>query len=99
MRKLLIGLAIVLTSCAGQVDLGRAVQQLQRPSASSPAAAAADATAEAVKQVIETVHSSSIFESMRMRRSTRVLRPRLYSRRAPSGRTSAELSRRGPPRG
>jgi len=54
MRKLLIGLAIVLTSCAGQVDLGRAVQQLQRPSASSPAAAAADATAEAVKQVIET---------------------------------------------
>jgi len=54
MRKLLIGLAIVLTSCAGQVDLGRAVQQLQRPAASSPAAAAADATAEAVKQVIET---------------------------------------------
>ena len=54
MRKLLMGLAIVLTSCAGQVDLGRAVQQLQRPSASSPAAAAADATAEAVKQVIET---------------------------------------------
>jgi hypothetical protein len=54
MRKLLIGLAIVLTSCAGQVDLGRAVQQLQRPVAASPAAATADATAEAVKQVIET---------------------------------------------
>src|SRR6266702_2103434 len=54
MRKLLIGLAIVLTSCAGQVDLGRAVQQLQRPAAASPAAATADATAEAVTQVIET---------------------------------------------
>jgi hypothetical protein len=54
MRKLLIGLAIVLTSCAGQVDLGRAVQQLQQPTAASPAAATADATAEAVKHVIET---------------------------------------------
>ena len=53
MRKLLIGLAIVLTSCAGQVDLGRAVQQLQEPTAASPAAVASDATVAAVKQVIE----------------------------------------------
>jgi Peptidase A4 family len=54
MRRLLIGLTIVLTSCAGQVDLGRAIQQLQRPVAASPAGPTADATAEAVKQVIET---------------------------------------------
>ena len=53
MRKLLIGLAIVLTSCVGQVDLGRAVQQLRQPAAASPAAVASDATVGAVKQVIE----------------------------------------------
>ena len=56
MRKLLIGLAIVLTSCAGQVDLGRVVQQLQQQPAAvaTTTPATADATAEAVKQVIET---------------------------------------------
>src|SRR3989454_3746018 len=55
MRKLLIGLAIVLTSCVGQVDLGRAVQQLQQQPAAvaTTTPATADATAEAVKQVIE----------------------------------------------
>ena len=34
MRKLLIVLAVVLTSCTGQVDLGRIMQQL--PAAIAP---------------------------------------------------------------
>ena len=58
MRKLLIGLAIVLTSCIGPVDLGRAVQQLQQPTAASPAAVASDATVAAVKQVIEAANQA-----------------------------------------
>src|SRR5206468_411878 len=58
MRKLLIGLAIVLTSCVGQVDLGRAVQQLQQPAAASPAAVASDASVAAVKQVIEVANQA-----------------------------------------
>jgi len=53
MRKLLIGLAIVLTSCVGPVDIDRAVQQLRQQPAATPTTATADATAEAVKQVIE----------------------------------------------
>ena len=58
MRKLLIGLAIVLTSCVGPVDLGRAVQQLQQPTAASPAAVASDASVGAVKQVIEAANQA-----------------------------------------
>jgi len=58
MRKLLIGLAILLTSCVGQVDLGRPVQQLQRPAAASPAAVASDATVAAVKQLIEVANQA-----------------------------------------
>jgi len=58
MRKLLIGLAIVLTSCVGPVDLGRAVQQLQQPTAAPPAAVAFDATVAAVKQVIEAANQA-----------------------------------------
>lgn len=57
MRKLLIGLAIVLTSCSGQVDLGRAVQQLQ-PAATATPAVTSDATTEAVKQVIERANQA-----------------------------------------
>jgi len=49
MRKLLIVLAIVLTSCAGQVDLGRAIQQLQ-PAAVDTSAVTAEASADAVRQ-------------------------------------------------
>jgi hypothetical protein len=58
MRKLLIGLAIVLTSCGGQVDLGRAVQQLQPAAIATPAAVASEATADAVKQVIESANQA-----------------------------------------
>lgn len=58
MRKLLIGLAIVLTSCGGQVDLGRAIQQLQPPAVATPAAVTSDATADAVKQVIERANQA-----------------------------------------
>src|SRR6266540_1976205 len=56
MRKLLIGLAILLTSCAGPVDLSRAIQQLQ-PSA-TPAAVTSDAITAAVKQVIERANDA-----------------------------------------
>jgi hypothetical protein len=58
MRKLLIGLAIVLTSCVGQVDLGRAVQQLQPVAIATPAAVTSDATTEPVKQVIERANQA-----------------------------------------
>jgi len=58
MRKLLIGLAIVLTSCVGPVDLGRAVQQLQEPAAASPAVVASDPSVAAVKQVIEAANQA-----------------------------------------
>src|SRR5712691_5538239 len=57
MRKLLIVLAIVLTSCSGQVDLGRAVQQL-KPAATSSPAVTSDATTAAVKQVIERANQA-----------------------------------------
>jgi hypothetical protein len=58
MRKLLIVLAIALTSCAGQVDLGRAIQQLPHVAIATPAPAAADATAEAVKAVVERANQA-----------------------------------------
>jgi hypothetical protein len=58
MRKLLIALAIVLTSCTGQVDLGRAIQQLHPLAATTPAAVTSDATAEAVKGVIERANQA-----------------------------------------
>lgn len=51
-RKLLILLAIVLSSC-GPVDLGQAIQQLQPVAVEPPAAVTSEATADAVKQVIE----------------------------------------------
>src|SRR4030088_1322526 len=57
MRKVLIAVAIVLTSCSGQVGLGRAIQQLN-PAAPSPPSVTADATTEAVKQVIERANQA-----------------------------------------
>jgi hypothetical protein len=54
MRRALIVLAILLTSC-GQVDLGQAIQQLQP--AVAPAATT-EATADAVKQVIERANEA-----------------------------------------
>jgi hypothetical protein len=57
MRKLLIGLAIVLASCGGQVDLGRIVQQLPVVAA-PPAAVTSEATTEAVKQVVERANQA-----------------------------------------
>jgi len=58
MRKLLIALAIVLTSCSGQVDLGRAIQQLHPLATATPAAVTSDATTEAVKSVIERANQA-----------------------------------------
>lgn len=59
MRKLLIGLAIVLASCGGQVDLGRAITQLRPPAiATTPSTVTSDATAEAIKQVIERANQA-----------------------------------------
>ena len=58
MRKLLIALAIVLSSCAGQVDLGRAIQQLPPLVVPAPAAVTSDATVEAVKGVIERANQA-----------------------------------------
>lgn len=54
-RKLLIALVVVLmlSSCAGQVDLGRVVRQLQPPALAAPAAATSDAAVSAVKGVID----------------------------------------------
>ena len=54
MRRALIVLAILLTSC-GQVDLGQAIQQLQP--AVAPAVTS-EATADAVKQVIERANEA-----------------------------------------
>lgn len=54
MRRALIVLAILLTSC-GPVDLGQAIQQLQ-PAAVEPAVTAG--TADAVKQVIERANQA-----------------------------------------
>lgn len=58
MRKLLIGLAIVLTSCAGQVDLGRIVQQIQPVAVETPGAVTSEATAAAVRDVIERANQA-----------------------------------------
>jgi hypothetical protein len=64
MRKLLIVLAIALTSCAGQVDLGRAIQQLKPLAVATPAAAptsaavTSNATVEAVKAVVERANQA-----------------------------------------
>lgn len=55
MRRALIVLAILLTSC-GPMDLGQAIQQLQ-PAAVEPVSVTAD-TAEAVKQVIERANQA-----------------------------------------
>ena len=57
MHKLLIALAIVLSSCGGQVDLGRVIQQLPVAIA-PPAAVTNDATADAVKHVIERANQA-----------------------------------------
>src|SRR6267378_690274 len=57
-RKLLIALAIVLTSCSGQVDLGRAIQQLHPLATATPPAVTSDATTEAVKSVIERANQA-----------------------------------------
>ena len=57
MRKVLIAVAIVLTSCSGQVGLGRAIQQLN-PAATSSPSVTSDATTEAVKQVIERANQA-----------------------------------------
>ncbi len=59
MRKLLIGLVVVLLAgCGGQVDLGRAITQLQPIATTAPAPVTSDATAEAVKQVIERANQA-----------------------------------------
>ncbi len=58
MRKLLIGLSIVLASCGGQVDLGRVITQLQPPAVATPAAVTTEATTDAVKQVIEAANQA-----------------------------------------
>lgn len=58
MRKLLIGLAIVLASCGGQVDLGRVITQLGPPAVATPVTVTSDTTAEAVKQVIEAANQA-----------------------------------------
>jgi hypothetical protein len=58
MRKLLIGLAIVLASCGGQVDLGRVITQLQPPAVATPAAVTSETTTDAVKQVIEAANQA-----------------------------------------
>jgi len=59
MRKLLIGLVVVLLAgCGGQVDLGRAITQLQPIATTAPAAVTSDTTAEAVKQVIERANQA-----------------------------------------
>ncbi|MEP6694156.1 MAG: G1 family glutamic endopeptidase [Chloroflexota bacterium] len=58
MRKLLIVLAIVLTSCGGQVDFGRVFPQIQPPAAATTATVTSDATAEAIKQVIERANQA-----------------------------------------
>jgi len=54
MRRALIVLAVLLTSC-GQVDLGQAIQQLQP--AVAPAATS-EATADAVKQIIQRANEA-----------------------------------------
>lgn len=58
MRKLLIVLAVALTSCAGQVDLSRVFPQVQPVAVATPAAVTADATADAVKQVIARANAA-----------------------------------------
>ena len=58
MRRALIGLAILLASCGGQVDLGRVLPQLQPPAIATPAAVASEATVDAVKQVIERANQA-----------------------------------------
>ena len=58
MRKLLIGLAIVLASCGGQVDLGRVITRLQPPVAATLAAVTSETTTDAVKQVIEAANQA-----------------------------------------
>ena len=58
MRKLLIGLAIVLASCGSQVDLGRVITQLRPPAFATPAAVTSETSTDAVKQVIEAANQA-----------------------------------------
>jgi hypothetical protein len=58
MRKLLIGLAIVLASCGPQVDLGRVITQLQPPAVATPAVVTSETSTDAVKQVIEAANQA-----------------------------------------
>jgi hypothetical protein len=58
MRKLLIGLAIVLASCGSQVDLGRVITQLQPPALATPAAVTSETSTDAVKQAIEAANQA-----------------------------------------
>ena len=58
MRKLLVGLAIVLASCGPQVDLGRVITQLQPPAVATPATVTSEASTDAVKQVIEAANQA-----------------------------------------
>jgi Peptidase A4 family len=58
MRKLLVGLAIVLASCGPQVDLGRVITQLQPPAVATPAAVTSETSTDAVKQVIEAANQA-----------------------------------------
>ena len=56
-RALIIVLATLLLTSCGQVDLGRAIQQLQ-PAAVDTPAVTAEASADAVKQVIERANQA-----------------------------------------
>ena len=58
MRKLLIGLAIVLASCGPQVDLGRVITQLRAPALATPATVTSETSTDAVKQVIEAANQA-----------------------------------------
>ncbi len=58
MRKLLIGLTIVLASCGGQVDLGRVITQLQPAAVATPATVTTDTTTDAVKQVVDAANQA-----------------------------------------
>lgn len=58
MHRLLIGLAIVLASCGGQVDLGRSITELRPIATTAPAAVTSDATAEEIKHLIERANQA-----------------------------------------
>ncbi|HKY52487.1 MAG TPA: G1 family glutamic endopeptidase [Candidatus Limnocylindria bacterium] len=58
MRRVLIVVAILLTACGGQIDLGRLVDQLQ-PDATA-AAVATEASTAAVRDVIERANEAQV---------------------------------------